>query len=166
MFGFATSPTARDRRRTTVRSPEWITGPLRIDYPHDVFMRISHKANYPGQSVQSRGGLTLKLVFNLQAGPSLRVPRPRVGHRERCVQRSKPLLRPGTSRPTPSPRLCARLAPIRSACLRAASTTGSSCRCSWVPRTGGLDPGWWTRVKRRVGSLRPVTSIASRSPQV
>lgn len=34
-----------------------------------------------------------------------------------------------------------------------------------VYRTG-LDPGEWTRVKRRVGSLRPVTSIASRSPLV
>ena len=37
---------------------------------------------------------------------------------------------------------------------------------AWVPgAAAGLDPGEWTRVKRRVGSLRPVTSIASRSPQ-
>lgn len=35
---------------------------------------------------------------------------------------------------------------------------------SLAPSRTGLDPGEWTRVKRRVGSLRPVTSIASRSP--
>lgn len=86
--------------------------------------------------MRSRVRLTLRLVFHLRAGRSLRVPHSRARHSERRVRRSKPLWRPETFRPISSPRLCARLAPISSGCLRATTPTRSSCRCSGTPRTG------------------------------
>jgi len=39
-------PHRQDRRWATVRKIEQITGRLRIDYPHDVFMRIFYEAIY------------------------------------------------------------------------------------------------------------------------
>lgn len=39
-------PHRQDRRWATVWSPEQISGRLRIDYPHDLAMRISHEAIY------------------------------------------------------------------------------------------------------------------------
>jgi IS30 family transposase len=71
----------QDRRWATVWSPEQIAGRLRIDYPHDLSMRISHEAIYQALYVQSRGGLTRDLVTNLRTGRSLRVLRSRARHR-------------------------------------------------------------------------------------
>ncbi len=47
-------PHRQDRRWATVWSPEQIAGRLRIDYPHDLSMRISHEAIYQALYVQSR----------------------------------------------------------------------------------------------------------------
>ncbi|TFD66311.1 IS30 family transposase [Cryobacterium ruanii] len=74
-------PHRQDRRWATVWSPEQIAGRLRIDYPHDLSMRISHEAIYQALYVQSRGALTRDLVANLRTGRSLRVPRSRARHR-------------------------------------------------------------------------------------
>ena len=74
-------PHRQDRRWATVWSPEQIAGRLRIDYPHDLSMRISHEAIYQALYVQSRGALTRELVTNLRTGRSLRVPRSRARHR-------------------------------------------------------------------------------------
>ena len=74
-------PHRQDRRWATVWSPEQIAGRLRIDYPHDRSMRISHEAIYQALYVQSRGALTRDLVTNLRTGRSLRVPRSRARHR-------------------------------------------------------------------------------------
>ncbi|WP_167552442.1 IS30 family transposase [Cryobacterium flavum] len=74
-------PHRQDRRWATVWSPEQIAGRLRIDYPHDLSMRISHEAIYQALYVQSRGALTRDLVTNLRTGRSLRVPRSRARHR-------------------------------------------------------------------------------------
>ena len=43
-------------------SPEQIAGRLRIDFPADVSMWISHEAIYQALYVQSRGGLTRELA--------------------------------------------------------------------------------------------------------
>ena len=74
-------PRREDRRWATVWSPEQIAGRLRIDFPDDVSMRISHEAIYQALYVQSRGGLTRQLVTNLRTGRSLRIPRSRARHR-------------------------------------------------------------------------------------
>ncbi len=58
-------------------SPEQISNRLRIDFPHDVSMRISHEAIYQALYVQGRGALKRELVACLRTGRALRVPRAR-----------------------------------------------------------------------------------------
>lgn len=74
-------PRRQDRKWATVWSPEQIANRLRIDYPDDTSMRISHEAIYQALYVQSRGGLTRDLVVCLRTGRSLRVPRSRARRR-------------------------------------------------------------------------------------
>jgi IS30 family transposase len=76
-------PHRQDRKWATVWSPEQIARRLRIAFPADLSMRISHEAIYQALYVQSRGGLTRELVTNLRTGRSLRIPRSRARHRPR-----------------------------------------------------------------------------------
>ena len=62
------------RRWATARSPEQITQRLRLDFPEDGTMRISHEAIYQALYVQSRGGLRRELTACLRTGRALRVP--------------------------------------------------------------------------------------------
>ena len=66
-----------DRRWATAWSPEQISNRLRIDFPDDASMRISHEAIYGALYVQGRGALRRELVACLRTGRSLRVPRAR-----------------------------------------------------------------------------------------
>jgi IS30 family transposase len=66
-----------DRRWATSWSPEQIANRLRVDFPDDVSMRISHEAIYQALYVQSRGALRRDLVACLRTGRALRVPRAR-----------------------------------------------------------------------------------------
>ena len=66
-----------DRRWATAWSPEQISNRLRVDFPDDASMRISHEAIYEALYVQGRGGLRRELVACLRTGRSLRVPRAR-----------------------------------------------------------------------------------------
>lgn len=66
-----------DRRWATAWSPEQISNRLRIDFPDDGAMRISHEAIYGALYVQGRGALRRELVACLRTGRSLRVPRAR-----------------------------------------------------------------------------------------
>ena len=59
-------------------SPEQISHRLRVDFPDDESMRISHEAIYQALYVQSRGALKRELVACLRTGRALRVPRARV----------------------------------------------------------------------------------------
>ena len=52
--------------------------PLKIDFPHDESMRISHEAIYQALYVQGRGALRRELTACLRSGRALRVPRARV----------------------------------------------------------------------------------------
>jgi IS30 family transposase len=70
-------PHRADRRWVQGWSPEQIAARLRIDYPDDESMRISHEAIYQALYVQSRGGLKRELVACLRTGRALRVPRAR-----------------------------------------------------------------------------------------
>jgi IS30 family transposase len=74
-------PRRKDRRWATAWSPEQISARLRIDFPDDESMRISHEAIYQALFIQSRGALKRELVACLRSGRALRVPRARVGAR-------------------------------------------------------------------------------------
>jgi IS30 family transposase len=67
----------RDRRWAKSWSPEQIANRLRIDFPDDDSMRISHEAIYQALYVQGRGVLRRELVACLRTGRALRVPRAR-----------------------------------------------------------------------------------------
>lgn len=67
----------QDRRWARAWSPEQIANRLRVDFPHDETMRISHEAIYQALYVQGRGALRRELVACLRTGRALRVPRAR-----------------------------------------------------------------------------------------
>src|SRR6266851_1756126 len=67
----------QDRRWARSWSPEQIANRLRIDFPDDDEMRISHEAIYQDLYVQGRGALKRELVACLRTGRALRVPRAR-----------------------------------------------------------------------------------------
>ena len=58
-------------------SPEQIAQRLRLDFPDDETMRISHEAIYQALYVQGRGALRRELTACLRTGRALRVPRAR-----------------------------------------------------------------------------------------
>lgn len=71
----------QDRRWANAWSPEQISNRLRVDFPHDGSMRISHEAIYQALYVQGRGALKRELVACLRTGRALRVPRARARQR-------------------------------------------------------------------------------------
>lgn len=70
-------PRRGDRRWVTGWSPEQISARLKVDFPDDESMRISHEAIYQALYVESRGALKRELVACLRTGRALRVPRSR-----------------------------------------------------------------------------------------
>ena len=70
-------PHRQDRRWSTAWSPEQISHRLRIDFPEDESMRISHEAIYQSLFIQGRGALKRELVACLRTGRALRQPRAR-----------------------------------------------------------------------------------------
>ena len=67
----------QDRRWAKSWSPEQISARLRLDFPDDESMRISHEAIYQSLYVQGRGALRRELTACLRTGRALRVPRGR-----------------------------------------------------------------------------------------
>jgi len=67
----------QDRRWAKSWSPEQIANRLRVDFPDDDSMRISHEAIYQALYIQGRGALKRELVACLRTGRALRVPRAR-----------------------------------------------------------------------------------------
>ncbi|MCA1677844.1 MAG: IS30 family transposase [Actinobacteria bacterium] len=67
----------RDRRWARSWSPEQISNRLRLDFPDDESMRVSHEAIYQSLYVQGRGALRRELTVCLRTGRALRVPRAR-----------------------------------------------------------------------------------------
>jgi IS30 family transposase len=70
-------PHRGDRRWVQGWSPEQIASRLRLDFPNDESMQISHEAIYQALYVQSRGALKRELVACLRTGRALRFPRAR-----------------------------------------------------------------------------------------
>jgi IS30 family transposase len=65
------------RRWARAWSPQQISRRLRLDFPGDGAMRISHEAIYQSLYVQGRGALRRELTACLRTGRALRVPRAR-----------------------------------------------------------------------------------------
>src|SRR4051812_27566527 len=66
-----------DRRWARSWRPEQIANRLRLDFPDDESMRVSHEAIYQSLYVQGRGALRRELTACLRTGRALRVPRAR-----------------------------------------------------------------------------------------
>ena len=71
----------KDRRWGKAWSPEQISARLRLDFPDDESMRVSHEAIYQSLYVQGRGALRRELTACLRTGRALRVPRARAHSR-------------------------------------------------------------------------------------
>jgi transposase, IS30 family len=67
----------KDRRWAKSWSPEQISSWLRLEFPDDESMRVSHEAIYQSLYVQGRGALRRELTACLRTGRALRVPRVR-----------------------------------------------------------------------------------------
>jgi len=67
-------------------SPEQIAQRVKIDFPDDEEMRISHEAIYQALYVQGRGALRRELTVCLRTGRALRKPRARVDHRRTRIK--------------------------------------------------------------------------------
>jgi IS30 family transposase len=67
-------------------SPEQISARLRVDYPDDVGMRISHETIYQSLYVQSRGELRRQLTAALRTARATRRARGRADGRGRIVE--------------------------------------------------------------------------------
>lgn len=70
-------PHRQDRRWVTAWSPEQISHRLKLDFPDDGSMHISHEAIYQSLFIQGRGALKRELVTCLRTGRALRRPRER-----------------------------------------------------------------------------------------
>jgi IS30 family transposase len=70
-----------DRRWGTSWSPEQISQRLRLDFPDDASMRVSHEAIYQALYIQGRGALQRELCACLRTGRALRVPSARTRQR-------------------------------------------------------------------------------------
>jgi IS30 family transposase len=67
----------QDRHWGVAWSPEQISNRLKVDFPDDESMRISHETIYQSLYVQGRGALKRELTACLRTGRALREPRAR-----------------------------------------------------------------------------------------
>lgn len=70
-------PRRGDRKWSLAWSPEQIAQRVKVDFPEDESMRISHEAIYQALYIEGRGALKRELVAALRTGRSLRKPRAR-----------------------------------------------------------------------------------------
>lgn len=70
-------PRRGDRAWVQGWSPEQIANRIRLDFPDDESMRISHEAIYQALYIKDRGALDRQLVWCLRTGRALRKPRAR-----------------------------------------------------------------------------------------
>ena len=86
-------PAGNDRLRDEVQarlrkknSPEQISGRLRIDFPDNLEMRVSHETIYQSLYVEGRGALKRKLTKCLRTGRALHKPRRKSTERRGRIQ--------------------------------------------------------------------------------
>jgi IS30 family transposase len=68
-------------RLTEEHSPEQIAARLKVDFPDDLEMRVSHETIYQSLYVQGRGALRRDLTTRLRTGRAVRKPRRTPGER-------------------------------------------------------------------------------------
>ena len=73
----------QSRRWSSAWSPEQISQRLKVDFPEDPTMRISHEAIYQALYIQGRGALKRELSACLRSGRALRLPRERGRNRSK-----------------------------------------------------------------------------------
>lgn len=71
----------QSRRWSSAWSPEQIAQRLKVEFPEDPTMRISHEAIYQALYIQGRGALKRELSACLRSGRALRLPRERARNR-------------------------------------------------------------------------------------
>lgn len=74
----------QSRRWSSAWSPEQISQRLKVDFPEDLTMRISHEAIYQALYIQGRGALRRELSACLRSGRALRLPRERARSRSKA----------------------------------------------------------------------------------
>ena len=70
-------PHRKDRAWVRAWSPEQIANRIKLDFPDDESMRISHEAIYQALYIEGRGALKRELILSLRTGRALRAPRAR-----------------------------------------------------------------------------------------
>jgi IS30 family transposase len=70
-------PHRKDRAWVQAWSPEQIANRVKLDFPDDESMRVSHEAIYQALYIQGRGALKRELILCLRTGRALRAPRER-----------------------------------------------------------------------------------------
>ena len=70
-------PHRKHRAWSSAWSPEQIANRIKLDFPDDGSMRISHEAIYQSLYIEGRGALKRELVWCLRTGRALRAPRER-----------------------------------------------------------------------------------------
>ncbi|MCX4776187.1 IS30 family transposase [Streptomyces sp. NBC_01264] len=70
-------PHRADRAWVQAWSPEQIANRIKLEFPDDESMRISHEAIYQALYIQGRGALKRELILCLRTGRALRAPRAR-----------------------------------------------------------------------------------------
>ncbi|MGH2550640.1 MAG: transposase, partial [Thermomicrobiales bacterium] len=70
-------PHRKDRAWVQAWGSEQIANRIRLDFPDDESMRISHEAIYQSLYIEGRGALKRELVWCLRTGRALRAPRER-----------------------------------------------------------------------------------------
>jgi IS30 family transposase len=73
----------QSRRWSSAWSPKQIAHRLRLDFPEDPTMRISHEAIYQSLYIQGCGTLRRELTACLRSGRALRLPRERARRRDK-----------------------------------------------------------------------------------
>ncbi|MFP5018996.1 transposase, partial [Paenarthrobacter ureafaciens] len=66
-------------------SPEQIAGRLRVEFPDEPEMRVSHETIYQSLYVQSRGALKRDLTVCLRTGRAIRQPCRKAGQRKNRI---------------------------------------------------------------------------------
>ena len=77
----------QSRRWSIAWSPEQIAQRLKLDFPEDPSMRISHEAIYQSLYIQGHGALRRDLSACLRSGRALRLPRARARDRGQVLHR-------------------------------------------------------------------------------
>ena len=152
-------PHRQDRRWATAWSPQQISHRLKVDFPEDESMRISHEAIYQSLYIEGRGALKRELVTCLRTGRALRVPRSRSqnkpqGHVTADVVISE---RPAEAEDRAVPGHWEGdliIGTGRSAIGTLVERSSRSTILVHLPRLEGWGRGWWRAPKKPIGGSR------------